>query len=177
VVVTGEDWRAPGVLLQILRQEAGLDLATLAARPDTRDMLRVVREIGASCGPAIPPGTDYMHYDFTPANLLADGAEITGVIDINAPVLAGDRAFDLATLLFYAYDHDGIRARLGARLLELAGPQAARGYLAHIVLRQVDWSVRHHPEAPFTRRHLRLASHIIADIAGSDPPWPRPGQS
>src|SRR5215470_4371167 len=30
VVVTGEDWRAPSVLLQILREEAGLDLATLA---------------------------------------------------------------------------------------------------------------------------------------------------
>ena len=171
------DW--PALLIRTLTEGAdGYCVhATLAARPDTRDMLRVVREIGASCGPAIPPGTDYMHYDFTPTNLLADGAAITGVIDMNAPVLAGDRAFDLATLLFYAYDHDGIRARLGARLLELAGSQAARGYLAHIVLRQVDWSVRHHPRAPFTRRHLRLASHIIADIAGSDPPWPRPGQS
>ena len=143
--------------------------ATLAARPDTRDMLRVIREIGTSSGPAIPPGTDYMHYDFTPANLLADGAAITGVIDMNAPVLAGDRAFDLATLLFYAYDHDGIRAGLGARLLELAGHEAARAYLAHIVLRQVDWSVRHYPQAPATRRHLRLARLVIADIAGSKP--------
>ena len=106
-----------------------------------------------------------MHYDFTPTNLLADAATITGVIDINAPVLAGDRGFDLATLLFYAYDHDGIRARLGARLLELAGPRAARAYLAHIVLRQVDWSVRHYPEAPATRRHLRLARLVTADIA------------
>jgi hypothetical protein len=62
--------------------------ATLAARSDTREMLQAVREIGASCGPAIPPSTDYMHYDFTPANLLTDGATITGVVDINAPVLA-----------------------------------------------------------------------------------------
>jgi hypothetical protein len=28
------------------------------------------------------------------------------VIDINPPVLAGDRAFDLATPLFSCYDHD-----------------------------------------------------------------------
>jgi aminoglycoside phosphotransferase (APT) family kinase protein len=54
--------------------------------------------------------------------LLADGGAITGVIDINPPVLAGDRAFDLATPLFYLYDHDDIRARL----LKLAGPMAAR---------------------------------------------------
>jgi Ser/Thr protein kinase RdoA (MazF antagonist) len=164
------DW--PALLIRTLTEgEDGYCVhATLAARPDTRDMLRVVREIGAGCGPAIPSGTDYVHYDFTPTNLLAGATTITGVIDMNAPVLAGDRAFDLATLLFYAYDHDGIRTRLGARLLELAGPRAARAYLAHIVLRQVDWSVRHYPEAPATRRHLRLAHLVISDIAASNPP-------
>jgi Ser/Thr protein kinase RdoA (MazF antagonist) len=82
--------------------------ASLQATPGTRDMLGVVRGIGARCGPAIPAGTDFMHYDFTPANLVADGAAVTGVIDINAPVLPGDRAFDLATLLFYGYDQPGI---------------------------------------------------------------------
>jgi hypothetical protein len=96
--------------------------------------------------------------------LLSDGAAITGVIDINPPVLAGDRAFDLATLLFYLYDHDDIRDRLRTRLLELAGPQAARAYLAHMVLRQVDWSLRRHPAARATRRHLHLARLITADI-------------
>ncbi len=35
------------------------------------------------CGPAIPDGEDFVHYDFTPANLLCDGTTITGVIDIN----------------------------------------------------------------------------------------------
>jgi Ser/Thr protein kinase RdoA (MazF antagonist) len=145
--------------------------ATLESRPDTRDLLRVVREIGETCGPAVPPGTDFMHYDFTPANLLTDGRTITGVIDINAPVLAGDRAFDLATLPFYVYDHDGIRARLGARLLDLAGHGAARAYLAHMVLRQTDWSLRHHPAEAVTRRHLHLARLVINDIAGPKVPW------
>ncbi len=89
------------------------------------------------------------------------------MIDINPLTLAGDRAFDLATLLFYYYDHDEIRERLRARLLELAGPAAARAYLAHLVLRQVDWSLRFHPAAIATQRHLRLASAIMADIK----PW------
>ena len=139
--------------------------STLDARPDLRGLLRTLRRIGDRCGPAVPAGDDFVHYDFTLANLLTDGAAITGVIDINPPVLAGDRAFDLATLLFYLYDHDGIRARLRARLLELTDPRAARAYLAHMVLRQVDWSLRHHPEAPATRRHLRLARLVAADIA------------
>jgi hypothetical protein len=53
---------------------------------------------------------------------------------------------------------------LRARLLDLAGARAASAYLAHTVLRQVDWSLRHHPAAIATRHHLRLARAIVADI-------------
>jgi len=138
--------------------------STLAARPDTSGLLPILRRIGDRCRPAIPAADDFVHYDFTLANLLTDGATVTGVIDINPPVLAGERAFDLATLLFYLYGHDDLRDQLSARLLELAGPQAAHAYLAHMVLRQLDWSLRHHPAAPATQRHLRLARLITADI-------------
>jgi hypothetical protein len=41
------------------------------------------------------------------------------VIDVNPPLLTGDRAFDLATLLFYRYDHDDIRDHLRAWLFQL----------------------------------------------------------
>ena len=164
---TGPDgW--PGLMLGTLT--AGGDgycvHSTLAARPDTRELLRVVRSIGDRCGPAVPAGRDFVHYDFTPANLLCDGTAITGVIDVNPPVLAGDRAFDLATMLFYCYDHDGVGERLRARLLQLASPPTARAYLAHMVLRQVDWSLRYHPAAAATQRHLRLARLVITDIGG-----------
>ena len=80
-----------------------------------------------------------------------------------------DRALDLATLLFYLYDHDDIRDLPRARLLELAGSQAARAYLAHMVLRQVDWSLRHHPAAAITRRHLGLARLVMSDITDGGP--------
>jgi hypothetical protein len=140
--------------------------ATLAGRPDTRELLQVVRRIGDRCGPGIPAGGDFVHYDFAPANLLSDGMSITGVIDLSPLVPAGDRAFDLATLLFYCYDEDDVREPLCARLLELADPQAARAYLAHMVLRQVDWSLRNHPAAAATQRHLRLARMVVADIGG-----------
>lgn len=141
--------------------------STLQARSDTGDLLPLVRRIGDRCGPAIPPGDDFVHYDFTLANLVSDGTAITGVIDINPPVLAGDRAFDLATLLSYLYDHDAIRDLLRTRLLDLDGPEPARAYLAHMVLRQVDWSLRFHPTAVTTRRHLHLAKLVTADIDNS----------
>jgi hypothetical protein len=149
---------------------------TLAANRATRHLLDAVRRAGDLYGADIPgdrPGPagrestargDFVHYDFTPANLLSDGASVTGVIDINAPVIAGDRAFDLAVLLYYCYDHDGLRAALRRRLLQLAAPGVACAYLAHIVLRQVDWSLRFHSGEPATRRHLRLAELAVADI-------------
>ena len=33
------------------------------------------------------------------------------MIDINPPALTGDRAFDLATMLFYLYGHRDLRER------------------------------------------------------------------
>ena len=47
--------------------------ATLQAMADTRDLLRALRRIGDRCGPAIPAGDNFVHYDFTLANLLSDG--------------------------------------------------------------------------------------------------------
>jgi hypothetical protein len=143
--------------------------STLRDRSDTRDLLAALRRIGERCGPAIAEGSDFVHFDFSFANLLSDGSAITGVIDVNPPVLAGDRAFDLATLLFYAYDHDDLRTRLLARLLDLAGLRPSRAYLAHMVLRQVDWSLRHHPDAAITRRHLGLARLVMSDITDGGP--------
>jgi aminoglycoside phosphotransferase (APT) family kinase protein len=154
----------PGELIRTLTEggEGYCLHDTLLASPEARDLLPVLRRIGEDS--AIPPGRDFVHWDFHPANLLSDGASITGVIDINPPMLAGDRAFDLATLLFYCWDHAGLHTQLRERLLDLAGPQAARAYLAHMVLRQVEWSLRFHPGTPDTRHYLDLGRRVTADI-------------
>jgi hypothetical protein len=138
--------------------------ATLEANSGTRDLLAAMRRTGERFGADIPDGRDFTHYDFTPANLMSDGTALTGVIDINPVVLAGDRAFDLASMLFYCYDHDKIRPVLRDRLLERAEPGVACTYLAHIALRQADWSLRFYPGSPGTGRHLRLAETAVADI-------------
>ncbi|MGH3164807.1 MAG: phosphotransferase, partial [Trebonia sp.] len=109
--------------------------ATLRDDPRTRDLLAIVRNAGERYAADVPDRGDYVHYDFNTANILSDGTAVTGVIDINAPVISGDRAFDLATLLFYVYDHDGLRDGLRTRLLELDSPGVAAVYLAHMVLR------------------------------------------
>jgi aminoglycoside phosphotransferase (APT) family kinase protein len=138
--------------------------STLAARPGTRELLAALRRIGENCGPAVPPGVDFTHLDFQFMNLLSDGRVITGVVDVNPPPLSGDRAFDLATLAFYGNDASELRRPVLARLSGLASWAAARAYLAHMVLRQVEWSIRHYPAAPATRHHLRLARLVLGDI-------------
>jgi hypothetical protein len=138
---------------------------TLEGRPDTRALLAVIRQTAGRCVAAIPARDDFVHYDFTLANLLATGAGISGVIDINPPAFTGDRAFDLATILFYLYDRDGFRERLRGRALELTDQRALDAYLAHMMLRQVDWSLRHHPGTQATAHHLRLAQLVAADLA------------
>ena len=143
--------------------------STLAARPDTRELLAALRRIGEICGPAVPPGADFTHFDFQFMNLLSDGQAITGVVDVNPPLVHGDRAFDLATLAFYVYDASELRRPILARLSSLASRAAVRAYLAHMVLRQVEWSVRHYPAAPATRHHLHLARLVLSDIGPDDP--------
>jgi len=78
----------------------------------------VVRQTADRCLAEIPERDDFVHYDFTLANLLTTGRGISGVVDINPPALTGDRAFDLATMLFYLYDRHDIREQLRGRALE-----------------------------------------------------------
>jgi len=111
---------------------------------------------------ALPPADDIVHYDFNPANILADSAAVTGVVDWEG-VRAGDRAFDLATLLFYLYDAPPAREALRRRLAALRPPAVVGAYLAHVILRQVEWSLRLH--APdLGRRYLDRAHRALAEF-------------
>ncbi len=59
---------------------------------DSRELLDALLRIGENCGPAVPPGVDFTHFDFHFMNLPGDGRASTGVIDINPPLPGGGRA-------------------------------------------------------------------------------------
>jgi Ser/Thr protein kinase RdoA (MazF antagonist) len=84
------------------------------------------------------PSSDIVHFDFTPSNILVAGGRISGVIDWDG-ACAGDRAFDLATLLFYAGDQPELREILAKHYVEYFGLETLRLYLAHLIVRQLDW--------------------------------------
>lgn len=105
---------------------------------------------------------DIVHFDFHPNNILIEDDRITGVIDWESSV-SGDCAFDLATMLFYTWPFEEFRDQLWCALVERTPRGAAAVYLAHMIVRQLDWSMRHHPREE-VERYLRIGGDIIRAI-------------
>ena len=139
-------------VIDTLRRES----AESAAMLETLQVL-VVRHSGD-----ISVAGDIVHWDFNPGNVLCDGNRIVGVVDWEG-ACAGDRGFDLATFLFYSYDDREVRDPLWREALDCSGHGALTVYLAHMIVRQVDWSIRHHGTAS-TAHWMTIAEEIIRDL-------------
>jgi thiamine kinase-like enzyme len=130
---------------------------------ETAALLAVLQSLVASSGVETFPANDVVHFDFQGANILVDRGEITGVIDWEG-CCAGDATFDLATLYFYT-DPDGEAARhqrdrLWDLLMARIPPSLLGAYLAHLVLRQLDWSIRFHERAMIAH-WLRRGNEVL----------------
>jgi hypothetical protein len=110
----------------------------------TARLLDWVHEVGRAGTSMI--GDDLVHLDFQPGNVLVHGGRLTGVVDWDGAT-RGDRHFDLTTLRFYLAGHaPHLLGAVDERLSEIS-EHRRRAYWAHISLRQVDWSIRHHDAA------------------------------
>ncbi len=109
----------------------------------SRELLRLCRRAVEQNAPAISERGDIVHWDYTLDNVLVDGGRVTGVIDWGG-TRSGDRLFDLATLVYYAR---GESPQLERYVVERIGEEGLSVYLAHMAVRQADWSVRHHGTA------------------------------
>jgi aminoglycoside phosphotransferase (APT) family kinase protein len=88
---------------------------------------------------------DIVHFDFHHNNILFNDADLTGVVDWDG-VSAGDRAFDLVTLLFYLHDNQPASDVLWRELQMRSTREAVGSYLAHMIVRQLDWLIRFYDE-------------------------------
>ena len=107
---------------------------------ESRELLALCRTVAERHADAVRGPRDVVHWDFTLANVLVHGGEISGVIDWSG-TRTGDRLFDLATLVYYAR---GEAPELERYVVERIGREGLSVYLAHMAVRQSDWSVRHH---------------------------------
>jgi hypothetical protein len=124
-------------------------------------LLEWVRSVGETTGSQMV-GDDLVHMDFHAGNVLVDDGRLSGVVDWDGAV-RGDRHFDLVTLRFF----------LGGTAPALVGPveqrlaglsvRRRRAYWAHMSLRQVDWSIRHH-DAATVDRWLTVAEDGMASL-------------
>jgi thiamine kinase-like enzyme len=137
---------------------------TLRRRADTAVLLDRLIGVAARNRSAPVRQTDVVHFDLSPANILHVDGRLAGVVDWNVPfadAMQGDRGFDVATLLFYGYEFDATRGLLWDAAVRISGASWTAIYLCHLVLRQVEWTVRHRPDSAEERRFLHIARRVL----------------
>ncbi|MFF0344100.1 phosphotransferase [Kribbella sp. NPDC004875] len=140
--------------LHLLESGPGFCLHESLQRYDdrSRKLLGWVHEVGRAETTEMT-GDDLVHLDFHTGNVLVDDAgTITGIVDWDG-IGRGDRRFGLVTLRFDAHVAvpDADLAWFDEHLDRVLAPDVLRLYWAHMSLRLVDWSIRHHTPADTTR--------------------------
>jgi hypothetical protein len=133
----------------------------------TADLLQTLQSVTLAHRAEPHRTTDIVHGDFQPANILVQEEQISGIVDWGG-CLAGDCAFDIATLLFYAYDEIAVREQLWEYAQARASLNLLSLYFAHLILRQVDWSLRFHDQAT-SDRYITRGYMVLADIERRTP--------
>ena len=107
-------------------------------------LVAMFEEFGRSISEADLPGTDIVHWDLHPGNLLGDEGGLTAIVDTDFAVV-GDAAFDLVMLALASLAvpcAPGVRTRLFTEAFDDLGELPAQAYLAHLFVRLLDWPIR-----------------------------------
>ncbi|GAB3413772.1 hypothetical protein GCM10027569_33420 [Flindersiella endophytica] len=146
----------------------------LAAHSErSRRILDRIVQVGTR-SPRQAGGTDLLHIDLTPPNLLFDDAgRVTGVVDWNLGAYRGDRHLALVKTRFELEwslqtpnpDRDDVAA--AARLDEVLSARVPadllQAYWAHRVLYQLHWALQFSPP-DVVEWHLRVAEERLPSV-------------
>jgi hypothetical protein len=131
----------------------------------TRELLTRVREAGAGLVSAALEEHDAVHLDFHHLNVLQRDGRLTGVVD-GEGMRSGDRIFDLVTLAVCLVEAEcpALAAeQVWDTVLAARDRVTLTAYVAHMALRQVDWSIRHRTGADVAR-WLAQANAALARV-------------
>jgi len=129
---------------------------------DTADLLEELQAIVVAHQDEPHRTSDIVHGDFQHTNILVHDEQISGVVDWEG-TCAGDCIFDIATLFFYSYDVVEVREWLWDHMLKRASLKLLSVYFAHLILRQVDWSLRYHDQAT-SERYITRGRMLLQEI-------------
>ncbi|QBD76733.1 hypothetical protein EPA93_12245 [Ktedonosporobacter rubrisoli] len=128
----------------------------------TVDILRTLQSLVTAYRDEPHSSNDIVHGDFQHANILVQDEQISGVVDWDS-FGAGDCIFDIATLLFYAYDNLKVRKQLWDYALSQASLKLLSIYLAHMILRQIDWSLCYHDQST-GEHYIKRGQMLLQEI-------------
>jgi hypothetical protein len=130
---------------------------------ETADLLQALRALTMAYQAEPHRTDDIVHGDFQHANILIYDEQISGVVDWDG-FGRGDCIFDIVTLLFYAYETVEVRQQLWDYVLSQASLRLVSIYIAHLILRQVDWSLRYHDQAT-SECYIHRGKALLQEIA------------
>lgn len=110
----------------------------------TRSLIERVEAFGGTIDAEDLTGDDVVHWDLHPGNLLIDDGALAAVIDTDFSVV-GDAAFDLVMLAMTSLSlpcEPGVRTKLFAAAFDHLDDLRAQVYLAHLLVRLIDWPIR-----------------------------------
>lgn len=111
----------------------------------TAALIERIESFGASLAPGSLPGRDIVHWDLHTGNMLVDpDGRLAGIVDTDF-MLIGDASLDLASLCVSSLAipcDPGVQDRLVVAALESLGEPRRTAYLSHLLLRNLDWSIR-----------------------------------
>ncbi|HEU4424687.1 MAG TPA: phosphotransferase [Pilimelia sp.] len=117
---------------------------------ESRALLDWIHEVGRTASDDVFRGTDAVHTDFHPGNvLLARGSteRVAGVVDWTGATI-GDCGLDLVTLGFacdFMPTEPPVVGLLRDHIRATVPPEQLVAFTAHMALRMVDWAIRHFP--------------------------------
>lgn len=130
----------------------------------SRALLQRIRQVGDDPSVGQLLAQDLVHYDLHSVNVVSDdGRHVSGIIDWDG-VRAGDRCFDLANLAFtslWKTSDAALYEQIWSAFLAASTHDSRVIYMHHVVLRQVDWVIRHPGLPPGPARTMQLAAWAL----------------
>lgn len=113
----------------------------------TKALIERIEAIGRSVQDAPPlAATDIVHFDLHLGNVLVVDGRVSAIIDTEYTTV-GDGRFDLVALAACSSEHEpqpGVEDALWARVDREVDEPWRTAFVAHLMLRNVDWAIRNH---------------------------------